>query len=245
MRQRPAKAQSPTLKALLLTLSLGACGDCPDPFELSARAVVLPGQRILLIVPDGELRVIGRERSPAVDIEARGCRARGARIQDETNADARILDVVAARANVRAWVPAGAEIEIRHGAGDVELSTVGPALFATRDGDVRIEQVIGNVVVQAGAGSLYVREVVGDVQVLDGPGALFVEGVMGSARIRDGSGGIHLREIEGDVIVVGDGSGAIDARGIGGALVVRAKSDDERMIRWNDVAGEVSVPGAE
>lgn len=227
-------------------LLLGACGDCPDAFELSEEVMVRPDQRIVLSVPDGELTVMGRERSSMVAIEARGCRARaGVRIAEETRFDARLLEVVAPHANVRAWVPAGSEIEIQHGSGDMEVRAVGPALVATRGGDVRIEQVVGNVLVQAGPGTLYVREVVGDVQVMDGPGALFVENVMGSARIRDGSGGIHLREIGGDVVIDGDGDGSIDARNLGGSLTVRAKTDDERMIRWNDVAGDVTLPSGD
>lgn len=232
--------------ALASGLLTGACGDCPDAFDLSEEVTVRPDQRIVLSVPDGQLIVMGRERSSMVEIEARGCRTRGgARIAEETRLDARVFEVVAPHANVRAWVPAASEIEIQHGSGDVEVRAVGPALVATRGGDVRVEQVVGNVLVQAGPGTLYVREVVGDVQVMDGPGALFVENVMGSARIRDGSGGIHLRAIGGDVVIEGDGDGAIDARNLGGALTVRAKTHDERMIRWNDVAGGVTLPSGD
>lgn len=229
--------------ALALASSIVACSDCPDAFELSEQLEVRPEERVVLTVPDGALRVIGRERSAQVEVVARGCRARtGARIDVAGGSSVRALEVVAPHADVRVWVPAGAEIEIQHGSGDVEVRAVGPSIIATRGGDVRVEQVVGDVMVQAGPGTLYVREVVGDVRVLDGPGALFVENVMGSALIRDGSGGIHLRNIEGDVTVDGDGSGAIDARGLGGALTVRAKVDDTRMIRWNDVAGGVRLP---
>lgn len=245
MNAHRAKLNARVLAALIAACTLlSACGgDCPDAFELTERVEVRPDERIALTVPDGELRVIGRERSALVEFEARGCGAgTDARIAlDSTGAD-RMLEVVAPRADVRAWVPAGAEVEIRHGAGDVEVRAVGPALIATRGGDVRVAQVVGNVVVQAGPGSLYVREVVGDMQVMHGPGALFVEGVMGGVRLRDGSGGIHLREIEGDVVIEGDGGGAIDARDVGGSLTVRAKSVDRRMIRWNDVAGDVRLP---
>lgn len=238
--------RSSTFSALACALLLAACADCPDAFELSERVEARPDDRILITAPEGELRVIGRERSATVEIEARGCRAReGARIRHDSTASGHRLEVLAPHADVRAWVPAGAEVEIQHGSGDLEVRAVGPVVIASRGGDVRVEQVVGTVVVQAGSGSLYVREVVGDVAVMDGPGALFVENVMGGARIRDGSGGIHLREIEGDVVIEGDGSGAIDARALGGALTVRAKSDDVRMIRWNDVAGDVTLPAAQ
>ena len=66
---------------------------------------------------------------------------------------------------------------------------------------------------------------------------------MGSVRVRDGSGGIHAREIEGYVVVEADGGGGIEVRTVAGDFVVRAKSDDLRMIRHNDVAGRVRLPG--
>ena len=223
--------------------ALGACGDCPDAFELSESRMVRPDQRIVLTAPDGELTIVGRERATMLEIEARGCRARGgASIVFDTTDGVRDVRVAARHADVRAVVPAGAELVVRHGSGDVEMRAVGPTMIATRGGGVRIEQVIGHVSVNAGPGTLYVREVVGDVEVVDGPGAIFVEGVMGDVRLRDGSGGIHVREVEGSVLVEADGSGAIDARELAGDFVVQAKSDDVRMIRTNDVGGRVQLP---
>lgn len=245
MSHCPASARTLFPKALLLLLaaSLASCDDCPDPFELAERVEVRPDERVVLTAPDGGLRVMGRERSAMIEIEARGCRVgQDTRIALDSMGAERLIEVVAPYADVRAWVPAGAEVEILHGSGNVEVRAVGPALIATRAGDVRIAQVVGSVVVQAGPGSLYVREVVGDVKVMHGPGALFIESVMGGVRLRDGSGGIHLREIEGDVVIEGDGGGAIDARDLGGSLTVRAKSADARMIRWTDVAGAVQLP---
>ena len=229
---------------LLLSLTmLGACADCPDAFELRERRVVRAGQRVSLSLPDGQLTLVGRERSTTLELEARGCRARGgASIVSDSLDDAAALRVAARHADVRAFVPAGTEVVVRHGSGNVQIRAVGPADVETRGGRVRIEQAIGQVRVEAGPGSLYVREVVGDVEVVDGPGAVFLEGVLGSVRVRDGSGGIHLREIEGDVLIEADGSGAVEARSIAGDVVVRAKSDDARMIRTNDVGGSVRLP---
>ena len=242
-RKPEARRRAPALAVLALALT--ACGDCPDSFELTERALVRPDQRIVLTAPDGELEVVGRERAAMLEVEARGCRARGgARIVLDTLAGARSVRVVAPHADVRAYVPAGAEVEVRHGSGGVEVRAVGPTMVETRGGAVRVQQVIGSVVITAGPGTLYVREVVGDVEIEDGPGAIFVEGVMGSVRLRDGSGGIHAREIEGDVIVEADGSGSIDARTVAGDFVVRAKSDDRRMISHGDVGGRVQLPDA-
>jgi len=243
--------QRPKLKALrpvflALAALATACGDCPDGFELTERALVRPDQRIVLTAPDGELQVIGRERATTLELEARGCRARaGARIVQDTLDGARNVRVVAPHATVRAFVPAGSELVVHHGSGEVTVRAVGPTLLETRGGAVRVEQVIGPVGIVAGPGTLYVREIIGDVEIVDGPGALFVEGVMGSVRLRDGSGGIHAREIEGDLIVEADGSGAIDARTVAGDFVVAAKTDDHRMIRHNDVAGRVRIPEAD
>ena len=238
------KAQSRTRTVLLMLVGLaGACNDCPDSFELSERRVVRPDERIVLTVPDGELVVVGRERNMAMEVEAKGCRARGGATIVMDSADgSRGLRVAAPRSDVRAYVPAGVELIVRHGSGTVELRAVGPTLLTTRGGDVRVQQVIGTVGVEAGPGTLYVRDVIGDVDVVDGPGAVFIERIAGHVRVRDGSGGIHLREIDGDALIEADGSGGIDARTVGGDFVVRAKIDDRNMVRHADVSGEVRLP---
>ena len=225
-----------------LPLSFGACGDCPDAFELSERSAVRPDEAIGTTTPDGELTILGRERAATIELDARGCRARGgARIAMDSTAGRR-LRVDAPHADVRATVPAGSEMFVTHGSGDVELRALGPTTVVVRGGDVRIDQIVGLVRVRAGAGTLYVRDVIGDVEIIDGPGAVFVEGIAGSVTVRDGSGGIYLREIEGDVFIESDGSGAIEARTIGGDFVVRAKLGDPRQIRYDDVAGSVRLP---
>jgi hypothetical protein len=223
-------------------MAMGACSDCPNAFELTERRVVRPGEQVVLTAPDGELHVVGRERMAMLEIEARGCRARGdERIAADSGSMAG-LRVVARHADVRAIVPAGTELVVRHGSGPLELRALGPTVVEQRGDDARLDQFVGPVSVRAGAGTLYVRDVVGDVEIVDGPGAVFIEGIMGSVRVRDGSGGIHLREVEGDAVVDGDGSGAIDARTIGGDFVVRAKIEDRNMVRYDDVAGAVSIP---
>lgn len=226
-----------------LLLALTGCGDCPDAFALSEQRVVRAGQRVVLTAPDGRLTVTGRERAATIEIEARGCRARGdTRIAFDTADGATGARVIARHADVRVHVPAGVELHVLHGSGDVDVSAVGPTTLEKRGGDVHITQAIGTAVVTAGPGTLYVRGVVGDVEVVDGPGAIFIEDVTGAVRMRDGSGGIHLRDIEGDVAIDADGSGGIDVRRVGGDFIVRAKSDDVRAVRHRDVSGRVSLP---
>ena len=246
--QRPKpKARSRSGATLaILALALPACADCPDPFELRERRMLIPGQTVRLEAEDGEMRVIGRERATAIEIVATGCgaggSAGGAAIVIDTTAGERVFRVRAARADVRVVLPAGAPVDVRHGDGDLEVRAVGPAVVQTGSGRAVVEQTIGHVRVGAGAGSLYVRSVVGDVELGDGAGGIFVEGIEGSVRVRDGSGGIHAREVLGDLIVDSDGSGEIDAVGIAGDLVVRGKSEDLRRIRHSDVGGLVLLP---
>ena len=231
------------LLVAVVPLAAGACADCRDPFELDERRLLVPGQRVVLTVPDGRLDVTGRERLQTLEVHATGCGASAdARIEVDTGGAERAVRIVAERADVRVLLPAAAPLVVHHGAGGAELRAVGPLTLTQRGGDARLEQIIGSVEVVAGPGTLYVREVVGDVDVVDGAGALFVEGVMGAVRIRDGAGGIHLREIEGDVVVEVDGAGTIDARDLAGDLTVRAKTDDARMIRHDHVAGRVRLP---
>ena len=228
---------------LACAAALAACGDCPDAFELRAERGLAPGQRVVLIVSDGELRVGGRERTRAIEIEATGCGAgQTARVVVDSSARAMRVHVSAPRADVRVDLPAAVPLEIRHGAGDVELRATGPVTLHTVAGRAVVEQVIGDVRVVAGSGALYVRQVIGDVHAVDAAGALFVEGVAGSVRIRDGSGGIHVRDVEGDVVIEVDGDGAIEVRGVGGDLDVRDKRGDARLIRYGDVSGVVRLP---
>ena len=227
----------------LIVPALIACADCPDPFELSERHTARLGETVVLTVPDGELTVVGRERTAVMVVEARGCRGRDARIvRDSTMSQRSGMRVIARHADVRATVPAGSEVIIRHGSGDTGLRALGPTTLETRGGDVRIEQIVGGLVVRAGPGTLYVRDVMGDVAIADGPGAVFVEGVIGDVRVRDGSGGLHVRDVEGGVRIEADGSGAIDARAIAGDFIVAAKLEDLRRVRYEDIGGRVELP---
>lgn len=231
------------LAALAFVPLLTACGGCPDPFELSERVVLGAGEAITLIAPDGELRVGGRERSMVLELQAHGCRANGdERVTLDSTDATRVVRVLARHADVRVVVPAGTALSLTHGSGDVEIRGVGPTSLSKRGGDTRITQVIGGATIYAGPGALYVRDVLGDVELTDGPGAAFVEGIDGAVRISDGSGGIYLRQIEGGVLIERDGSGAIEARTVRGDFEVRAKAADLRLIRYDDVKGEVVLP---
>ncbi|HUF11547.1 MAG TPA: hypothetical protein VMN78_00440 [Longimicrobiales bacterium] len=241
------------IASLACAAALAACGDCPDAFELRERRELAPGQRVVLTVPDGRLRIEGRERATSLEIEARGCAAGAeARIAlDSTafdpeggGASAGVIDVrvLAAHAHVRVWLPTGMPLDVRHGAGDVRLRGTGPATLFTRDGRVVIEQVIGDVRIFAGAGALHVRDVLGDLEVQDEAGALFVDRIGGTLRVRDGAGGIHARDVEGDVVIESDGAGSIEVRRVRGDFVVRQKTDDRHLIRYDSVSGRSRLP---
>ena len=228
---------------LAIAAALAACADCPDTFELREQRALQVGQRVMLTVPDGELSIVGRERTTALEIEATGCVAgREPRLVLDSIDGQVHARLHAPHADVRAWLPAGVPVEVRHGAGAVRWRGTGSATLNTGSGRTVVEEVVGDVRVSAGPGALYVRQVLGGVEVVAGAGPLFVDDIVGDVRVRDGAGGIHIRRVDGDVVIEEDGAGAIEVREVAGDFIVRAKSADPRLIRYDSVSGRASLP---
>ncbi len=147
-----------------------------------------------------------------------------------------------ARLDLTLEVPSDLALRIEDGSGRVEI--VGVASIALRDGsgEIRLEQVAGDVRVRDGSGSLSILEIEGGLTIVsDGSGEIDIAAVRGDVEIgSDGSGGITIRDVTGHVLIGRDGSGSIRIAGIGGDVTVR--HDGSGSIRVKDVKGKIDVP---
>ena len=141
---------------------------------------------------------------------------------------------VEAFADVRVLVPAGTQLSVHQGVGEVQVANVNGTLqvrtlsaavssTATRgsldidvgSGPVRVDRADGPLKIDTGSGSVDVREVRGDVDLDTGSGSVRLNGVRGArARVDTGSGsvagsGVSVTDLEVDV-----GSGGVELSGV-------------------------------
>jgi DUF4097 and DUF4098 domain-containing protein YvlB len=103
-------------------------------------------------------------------------------------------------------------------------------------GEVKIEQINGNIQVDDGSGEITIRDIQGDVDIDDGSGTTVVKDVTGSVTVQDGSGTIKVTEI-GKNVKVSDGSGSIYIDGVGGDVII--KDDGSGSVNIQNVQGKV------
>ena len=149
----------------------------------------------------------------------------------------------------RLEVPAGTEVVVRTGGGDLRVAGVRAGVkLDTGSGEVAIDRVTGTVDVNrgaatspstrsratsgpsAGSGNIDVRGVTGAVAAETSGGDVRVDGATRGARISSGSGGLTVRGV----------TGAVDAQTRGGDVgVARVRGD----VRAHSGSGNVNVDG--
>jgi DUF4097 and DUF4098 domain-containing protein YvlB len=127
---------------------------------------------------------------------------------------------VDARINLKIEIPKELDVKITDGSGFL-----------------RVQNLIGNLVIDDDTGIIQVENVVGEVAVYDGSGKIVIEDIIGNVMVRDGSGTIEMDHIQGDVYVA-DGSGALTILHVKGNVTV---SDDSGDIDISDVSGTVFI----
>lgn len=225
----------------LATIStLPAVGQTDCAFDATRSAILAASASDLLDLTAraGSLTLRGVDDAAGVRVVGRAC-ASSEDLLDQ-------LQLVTARAGetIRVEVP---EVEDdsraldRYYRMDLEIEVPKGMLARVSDGsgDLTIEGV-GNLELDDGSGDVRVQDIAGDVTVDDGSGEILIDGVQGSVRIDDGSGEIRVRNIEGTVEVVDDGSGSIDVRNVAGDFIVR--DDGSGDISYANVSGRVRIP---
>lgn len=103
-------------------------------------------------------------------------------------------------------------------------------------GEVRIEQIDGNLQIDDGSGEITIRDIQGDVDIDDGSGTVDIRDVTGNVTVDDGSGTIKVNDI-GENVKVSDGSGSIYIDGVGGDVII--KDDGSGSVNIQNVKGKV------
>ena len=94
-------------------------------------------------------------------------------------------------------VPSGANLDLRHGVGNIAAS-----------------DVEGDLVLDSRSGSVEVADVDGEAEIDTGSGSVLAERIAGLVSVDTGSGKVEIRDIDGREVEVDTGSGSVVAEGI-------------------------------
>jgi DUF4097 and DUF4098 domain-containing protein YvlB len=119
---------------------------------------------------------------------------------------------------------------IRSGSGDIDIEDVdGDLLVETGSGDLGVEAVSGDLRVKAGSGDVAVRRVAGNASIATGSGDVEVETASGSVEVKSGSGDLRVRDAHhdvalstasGDLLVDRMNRGQLAAKNVSGDITV-------------------------
>ncbi len=238
----------------LLAAFPGLADDCDHTAPREDFVDAGGAERVIIDVGAGSLKVNGREGADVVQVRGEACASSEKLLEDiqlrvERSGDrVRIVAEMpdstwgssTARLDLDIEVPAGVEVAIDDGSGEIEVRNVGSLDIDDGSGEIEIEEVAGDVRIDDGSGEIEIKNARGEVRIEDGSGEIELRSV-GSVVIEDdGSGEIDIVGVAGDVMVRSDGSGSITVRDVGGDFTVR--NDGSGDIHHDGVAGRVSIP---
>jgi hypothetical protein len=184
----------------------------------------------------GSLRVEGR--AGLTEVRARGTARAGSRsvleairlhvTRSGTTVDVRVEtpdnrgDDDWAALDLVVELPATVDLRVDDGSGDLEVKGVKSLDLVDGSGEIRLDDVRG------------------DVRLEDGSGSIELHNVRGSVTVDDGSGSLDATDVGGTLRVGSKGSGSIDVSRIGGDFIVARRSSGS--VDYHDVKGRVDVP---
>ncbi len=117
-------------------------------------------------------------------------------------------------ADVVIAVPRGAELEVRHGVGAVEASSLKADLnLDTNSGRIDVRDLQGDLLADTGSGHVTATRIAGNVNVDTGSGHVEVTDCEGSeVRVDTGSGRVVAENLKCDHLDIDTGSGSVKAR---------------------------------
>jgi len=155
-------------------------------------------------------------------------------------------------ADLRITVPRGLKLRIHHVAGDVTVENVeGDLMVDHHMGTLDVHGTKGVLNLDTGSGAVTVRDVEGDITVDTGSGGVEITGMKGSRLSLDtGSGSVRVDGAEADRVIVDTGSGGVRIEGLkandvrldtgSGPVEVELASDIETLIA-DTGSGSVTV----
>ncbi|MEM1248280.1 MAG: DUF4097 family beta strand repeat-containing protein [Acidobacteriota bacterium] len=124
-------------------------------------------------------------------------------------------------ADVLVRVPAGAQLELRHGVGAITANGVDADMtLDISSGGIDASDITGELVVDTGSGNVVLTDIQGNVVADTGSGAVSASLVSGrSLSIDTGSGSVSIADIDTDTLEIDTGSGGVEG------AAIRAESD--------------------
>lgn len=114
-------------------------------------------------------------------------------------------------------VPAGLNLAVEDGTGDLRIENVrGDVYIDDGTGSMSLTRVGGNVEINDGTGSIAVTGVGGDIWIDDGTGGIDIRDVAGTVTVDDGTGDIDVANVDKDLIVIDGGTGSVDFANVKG-----------------------------
>ena len=137
-------------------------------------------------------------------------------------------------------VPRALEMEIKDSSGDLSAKDVTLTTIDDSSGDIRLENVSGDLGIRDSSGDIRVRGLEGNLLVGDSSGLLDIRDITGNVDIpHDSSGDIEIDTVSGLVTIKRDGSGSIEIENV--LRDVTIGSDGSGDIRISQVSGSVII----
>lgn len=96
------------------------------------------------------------------------------------------------------------------GAGDIRANRAGEVDIFSSSGDIRVDEVIGNAIVDTSSGDVVIGYVEGVVDFGASSGDIRVKEIVGNGRIKASSGDIYVGKFKGDSLILRTSSGDIE-----------------------------------
>ncbi len=146
-------------------------------------------------------------------------------------------------------IPENFNIEINSGIGDIFLKRLTGSIRLKTTGDVKAENISGDVSIQVSAGDVFLKNVNGKLNVKTSGGDIKVENVSGDAvctttggdiRITSYYGKVDAKSTGGDIIIYhyGETTG-INAATVGGDIILSLNSNFEGYFSLSTTGGDV------
>jgi hypothetical protein len=221
--------------ALVALASPASASWCEHRAPREAKVEAAGARSLRVIARAGSLRIQGNEGASAVTIHGTACSSSESRLADIRLVAERRGDVV----HVEAAIPDN----WFGGDAGLDLTIEVPASLAVAVEDGSGEATVRHVAaldIEDGSGELRIEDVAGEVRVTDGSGEIVIDRAGSVVIEEDGSGGVRISGVRGSVVVRDDGSGSIDVSDVGGDFTV--EHDGSGGIAHDGIRGQVRIP---
>lgn len=198
----------------------------------------------------GDLKIIGVKQLAQIEVTADlyASEDKPFSLSLEKHGSAAVLKAVAgscigictgssAYADLVVRVPAELALTLADGSGDIRIEGLSSDLVIEDGSGNLTVQGGNNLVLEDGSGDISLSQLKGNLTVEDSSGDLLIQQIAGTALVEDGSGDIDIRQVKG-MVSVSDGSGNIRVQQTGGFTLL---DDGSGELKMDQINGPVSL----